>query len=471
MGIELRDYQNKCIEDLKISYSKGRRSPCLVMPTGGGKTICFSKIAQSASSMNKRVLIIVHRLELLYQASEKLTQFGIKHGRISPEFSPAYYELVQIASVDTLIRRLECINTPDLIIVDESHHLLKDNKWGKVIEKFSTAKILGVTATPIRTNGDGLGIEQKGFFDDLILGSSVSELTNLGYLCPAIYYAPPSYINFSNIKIKAGDYDSKGLSAETNLPDVTGNAIKHYKNLSHNLPAIAFCVDRKHSEDVAKEFVEAGIHSESIDGTLSSIERKARIEGLTSGRIKVLTSVNVVSEGTDIPVVTTAILLRKTKSLSLHMQMIGRILRPAPNKINAIIIDHVGNVFEHGFADSEHEWSLQGEKKRNNKSESIKSTTQCLNCYAVYYSIKSRICPSCGHERPIQEKKIKYSDEDLIEITDEIKFQKNKDIRNARSLDDLKNIALKYGYKSGWIEHRKKYLPKNRIPHPAEVAT
>lgn len=467
MTIELREYQINAIEKIKESYRQGKNSPCLMMPTGGGKTICFSKIAESASVNNKRVIIVVHRSELLYQASNKLTQFSIKHGKISPEFTPAYYELIQIASIDTLIRRLDFIQNPDLIIIDEAHHLLKDNKWGKVVKKFPSAKILGVTATPARTNGDGLGIKSKGFFDDLIIGSSVSELTDLGYLCPAEYYAPPIHIDFSRIKIKLGDYDSKGLSAETNKPNITGDAIKHYIKYSSNLPAIAFCVDRKHAKDVANQFNLAGICSEFIDGTLSSSDRKLKIEGLTNGRIKVLTSVNLISEGTDIPVVNTAILLRKTRSLSLHLQMIGRVLRPHPDKNKAIIIDHVGNTFEHGFADSEHIWSLEGKQKKRNDIKG-KPITQCEYCYRVYHSIKSNICPYCKEQRPTREKKISYSDEELIKVTDEFKNQKNIDIKNAKSIDDLKNIALKYGYKPGWVEHRKKYLPKRYIPHPAE---
>ncbi|MBX9838461.1 MAG: DEAD/DEAH box helicase family protein [Silvanigrellaceae bacterium] len=467
MTVILRKYQEEAIEKVKDSFRRKKRAPCLVLPTGGGKTICFCKIAESAVQNGKKVLILVHRAELLYQASEKLTNFGLSHGRISPEFTPAYYQNIQLASVDTLVKRLDHLKEPDLIIIDEAHHVLKDNKWGRVVEKFKNSKLLGVTATPVRTNGDGLDISAKGFFDDLIIASSVKELMDLGFLCQAEYYAPPSHIDFSNIKIRAGDYDSKGLSAETNKPDITGDAIKHYKNLSNNLPAIAFCVDKKHAEEVAKEFCAAGIHSEFIHGSLKSIDRKSRIEGLANGRIKVLTSVNVISEGTDIPVVTTAILLRKTKSLSLHLQMIGRVLRPFEGKKNAIIIDHVGNIIEHGFADTERTWSLKGIKKRNKKEVTLTPTSQCPSCYSIYYTNKNRICPKCGYEKPIQEREISYSSEDLVKVTEEYKKKRNEEIRNATTVEELQAIAKRENYNPRWVEYRKKYL-KKYIPHPAE---
>ncbi len=464
--IKLRDYQKNAINLVRESYRNGFKSPLLVLPTGGGKTICFSEIARSAESNNKKILILVHRAELLYQASNKLSQFGLRHGRISPEFIPSYYENIQLASVDTIIKRLDHINKPDLIIIDEAHHVLKNNKWGKVAEKFNDSKLLGVTATPVRTNGEGLGVNESGFFDDIIIGSSVKELMELEFLCPAIYYAPPSQINFNNIKIKAGDYDLKGLSCETNKPDITGDAINHYLNLSNNKPAIAFCVDKKHAEDVARQFNSAGINSEFIHGSLSSSERKRKIEALANGEIRVLTSVNIISEGTDIPVVTTAILLRKTKSLSMHLQMIGRVLRPFSGKRNAIIIDHVANTIEHGFAESERKWSLKGIKKSKKNIEFSQPISQCNKCYYVYNSyIKS--CPRCGYIRPVIEKTLSYSNEELVKVSEEFKKIKNEEIRNASSEADLINIAKKYGYKMKWVEHRKKYLRKY-IPHPAE---
>lgn len=467
MGVTLRKYQEEAIEKVKDSFRKKNRAPCLVLPTGGGKTICFCKIAESAVQNGKKVLILVHRAELLYQASEKLTNFGLSHGRISPEFTPAYYENIQLASVDTLVKRLDQLKEPDLIIIDEAHHVLKDNKWGKVIAEFKNSKLLGVTATPVRTNGDGLGLNEKGFFDDLIIATSVKELTDLGFLCNVEYYAPPSHIDFSNIKIRGGDYDSKGLSAETNKPDITGDAIKHYKNLAYNLPAIAYCVDKKHAEEVAREFCAAGIQSEFIHGSLSSSERKSKIEGLKSGRIKVLTSVNIICEGTDIPNATVGIILRKTKSKSLHFQMIGRFLRLYEGKLCAIIIDHVGNIIEHGFADSEIIWSLKGIKKRNKKEVTIPATSQCPNCHSISYANKNRICPKCGYEKPIQEREISYSSEDLVKVTEEYKKKRNEEIRNATTVEELQAIAKRENYNPRWVEYRKKYL-KKYIPHPAE---
>ncbi|MES2614092.1 MAG: DEAD/DEAH box helicase [Bdellovibrionota bacterium] len=459
MEIVLRDYQIHAIESVRNSYKKGKTAPLLVMPTGAGKTICFSKIAQSATILNKKVLILVHRSELLNQACAKLTQFGITHGKISPQFKPEYHIPVQVASVDTIIKRLEFIEKPDLIIIDEAHHAIKNNKWGRVIEQFPEAKILGVTATPTRLNGDGLGVHAKGFFDDLIVGTGIQELTNKGYLVPAIYYAPPARIQLEKVKIENGDYSIRELSEQTNLPDITGDAIKHYINISNNLPAIAFCVDRKHAQDVAINFKNAGISSDYIDGSQSFKERQSKIDRLSNGKIKVLTSVNVVSEGTDIPTVTTAIILRKTKSLALHLQMIGRILRPADNKKDAIVIDHVGNVVEHGFANSTHLWSLDTKIKRPSNSEFI---MQCPNCYCAFDFRRERFCPSCGHQFETGKSKMTYSSEDLVLLSEQDLSPKVKEIRSAKTVEDLEVLRQKYGYKPGWVFVMKKYLPQHR---------
>lgn len=461
MEIILRDYQIKAIESVRDSYRRKNMSPLLVMPTGAGKTICFCKIAHSAIGNNKKVLILVHRSELLNQASAKLTQFGIIHGRVSPQFKPEYHIPVQVASVDTIIKRLEHIMKPDLIIIDEAHHVIKGNKWGNVIHAFPEAKLLGVTATPTRLNGDGLGVHAKGFFDDLIVATDVRELTNNGYLVPAIYYAPPALIEIEKIKIERGDYSTRELSEQTNLPKITGDAIKHYINISNNLPAIAFCVDVKHAQDVAKSFNDAGITSGFIDGTQSVKERQSKINGLENGSIKVLTSVNVVSEGTDIPVVTTAIILRKTKSLSLHLQMIGRVLRPAHNKRNAIVIDHVGNVIEHGFANSVHTWSLDSKIKHPSNSEFL---TQCLKCYCYFDLRITRSCPACGYILIIEKNKstLTYSSEDLVVLSEKDIPPKIKEIRAAKTIEELELIRQKYNYKPGWIHVMKKFLPQHR---------
>ena len=471
MEIILRDYQLNAIDSVRNSYIKGKTAPLLVMPTGAGKTICFCKIAQSATNINKRILILVHRSELLNQASEKLTQFGIVHGRVSPQFKPEYHIPVQVASVDTIIKRLEFIEKPDLIILDEAHHLIKGNKWGRVVEQFPEAKLLGVTATPTRLNGAGLGLHAEGFFDDLILGASVENLMNQGFLVNALYYAPPSLLNEKNIKIVRGDYCQQELATATNRGEITGEAIKNYLKLSNNLPAIAFCVDIHHAQCVAKSFTNAGIPSDFIDGTLNPSERKSRIDKLSSGEIKVLTSVNVISEGTDIPVATTAIILRKTKSLGMHLQMIGRILRPAKDKKNALVIDHVGNILSLGFAETLQNWTLNGE----NKVQNISSIAQCSICFRVFNKLMNSYCPECSKNSFIKEEIKKLTGntssqgEYLVQISPkdptfnaQKSTAKEQEIRSAKTIEELRVIARKYGYKPGWVYHMTKYLPQHR---------
>ena len=459
MGLKLREYQQSSIDEIRRRFLQGKQAVLLVLPTGSGKTVVFCKMAQAAIEKQKRILIIVHRIELLNQASEKLISLGVDHGKISPHFMPEYEKHIQVASIDSIIKRLDKISMPDLIIFDECHHVVKGNKFGRLVEKFSNIRILGVTATPIRYGGDGLGVNAKGFFDDLVVGSTVEELTKLKYLVPAKYFAPKSHIEFKKLRIIHGDYDAKELAAKINIPDVTGDAIKHYKKLSDGLLAIVFCVDIQHAMDVAKSFNEAGISSNSIDSSQSYPERTKILESFSKGNIKVICSVNIISEGTDLPNACAAIILRKTMSLSLHLQMIGRVLRPAPNKTHAIIIDHVGNLTEHGFATSEYKWSLDSKPKSDFQGSFL---TQCQSCYSVFDFRKHKICPECFEKVPIEHHEKQYLEENLVEVRPEELSPKIKMIRGAKTIDDLKRIAKENNYKPGWVHLMKKFLPQHR---------
>ena len=457
--IVLRKYQEDAINALREKYLRGKKAVVLVLPTGAGKTIVFSKMTQLALEKGKRILIVVHRAELLNQASDKLTALNVEHGKISPYFLSEYDKLIQVASIDTLIKRLDDIPTPDLIIYDECHHLIKGNKWGKLAEKFTGVRILGVTATPIRYNGDGLGIQANSFFDDIIIGANVEELTKQKFLAPAKYYAPKTHIDFKKLKIKHGDYDAKELAEQLNIPDVTGDVIFHYKKLSNNLPAIVFCVNVQHAKDVSSRFNESGVPANFVDSSQSYFERKKILESFSSGKIKVICSVNIISEGTDLPNAVTAIILRKTLSLSLHLQMIGRVLRVFNGKSHAIIIDHVGNVTQHGFATTEFEWSLDA-KKRGKFDASF--VTQCEVCFHVFDFRRNKFCPECGAKVELESHEKTYSDDKLVEVRPEELSPAIRQIRGAKTVDDLKQIAKEKNYKPGWVHVMKKFLKQHR---------
>lgn len=397
---DLRPYQHRAIDDLRNAYRSGARAPLLVAPTGAGKTVILAAITASATARGRRVLILVHRRELIHQASSKLTAAGVEHGIIAAGVQRAD-ATVQVASVQTLIRRLATIDwEPCLIIIDEAHHAAAGS-WSQIISHWPGALRLGVTATPCRLDGRGLG----DTFDALIEGPSVQMLTSAGYISPARIFAPPIVADLSQLRRRAGDYAIDQAADAMTRPTVTGDAIKHYRKLGGDQQAIAFCCNVNHAVSVRDSFETAGISSALLLG--GTANRDAVVRAFAAGTIRVLVTVDVVSEGFDIPAASVAILLRPTQSLGLYLQQVGRVLRPAQGKDAAIILDHVGNVTRHGFPDDIRQWSLEHGARRASSGPAAPSVRTCPACFAAFRPAPQ--CPICGADcafesrRPMQQ--------------------------------------------------------------------
>jgi len=386
--MQLRPYQEAAVADLRLAYATGHRAPLLVMPTGAGKTQVFTYITAAMAQRGRRVTILVHRRELIAQASRKLDQAGVTHGIIAAG-TPATNAPIQVASVQTLVRRLEETPSPDLIIIDEAHHAAAGS-WGKILDHWPDALRLGVTATPARLDGRGL----RDNFDLIVHGPTVSDLTAAGYLAPSKFYAPPQVADLSTIPTRAGDFASDATAAAMDKPSITGDAIDHYQRICPGAPAIAFCCTTDHAENVAAQFRSAGFSSQAILGTTAIAQRDQQLKDLASGAIQILTSVDVISEGTDVPAVTAAILLRPTASIGLYLQQVGRILRPAAGKTHAIVLDHVGNIHRHGWPDDVRTWSLNSKPRRQRDNVPAPTVRTCPVCFAAFRP--APVCPCCG---------------------------------------------------------------------------
>ncbi len=394
--MQLRDYQTKAISDLRSSFKQGNKSPLLVMPTGSGKTVVFAQISKTLELNKKNVLILVHRKELVDQASNKLEYVDVFHGIISAGYKAKTHN-IQVASVQTLVRRLESINyKPDYLIIDEAHHAAAGT-WQKIINYYKDTFKIGCTATPERLDGKGLG----DYFDDMVLGPDTATLIEQGYLAPYKVYAPPCKVNLDKITTKRGDYSKSELVEEMNKTSIIGDAVEQYKKHADGLPAIAFCVSIKHAENVKNKFLEAGYKAAIVHGEMKTTERDDAIKGLANGSVQVLTSVDVISEGTDVPIVAAAILLRATQSLALYLQQVGRILRPQENK-TAIILDHVNSTRTHGFVDDDREWDLNPITKNTRKGVKAVGVETCKQCFATYKP--QPICPVCGYKAEPKER-------------------------------------------------------------------
>ena len=462
MNIELRDYQIAGVNQIRERFRAGDRNVLFQLPTGGGKTVVFSYITEGASRKGNRVLILVHRQELIRQTSASLNDIGVAHGIIAPGFTPSW-DNVQVASVHTLVRRMDKVHAPQLIISDECHHAGAAS-WQKIFSYYDSAAILGVTATPVRLDGKGLGRSSGGFFDSMVNGPPVAELIRRKFLANPRVYAPPVGADLSNLRKKYGEFVTAETAAAMDKPMITGCAVQHYQRLANGVPAIAFCASVAHAEHVAEQFRAAGYQAASIDGTMHDNDRKARIKALGNGGLHVLTSCDIISEGTDIPIVGAAILLRPTASMGLYLQQVGRSLRMYDGKVDAIILDHVGNVMRHGMPDEDREWSLDGEKqnsKKNKDDDKDLKVKQCDQCYAVH--MPAPRCPVCGHLYEVSAREIETAEGELQELDakrlTEIEMNRKKMFAKREeglcvSLADFQALAEKRGYDPGWAYHR-----------------
>lgn len=453
--LRLRDYQQQDVNAIRDAMARGKRAILYVLPTGGGKTVVFSNIAATVAARNKSTMTLVHRIELLRQTSKALGKNGVDHGLISPKFTPDYRKPVQVASVQTLVRRTHMLKKPDLIIIDEAHHATAGT-WKKILAEYPNAYIIGVTATPCRGDGVGLGVQAGGIFDHLIEGPTTKQLIEKGYLVRPVIYAPVEKLDLRSVHIVAGDYNKAEIADVVDKPKITGNAVAHYRKLCSGAPAVAFCINVAHAEHVAEEFRAAGYRAYSVDGTMDDDTRSRILNGLGNGQVQVVCSCDLISEGTDIPAIQCAILLRPTKSLGLFIQQCGRALRILDGKDKAIILDHVGNTLTHGMPHEEREWSLDGVKKVKGKRDAAVrvNVRQCPNCYAMHAPAPS--CPECGM--------VYSTDVDIEEIYGELteitpaeerllKRKKQIEVGSAQSLEELIAIGRARGYKDGWAKH------------------
>ena len=403
--INLRPYQTQLITDIRLQYQLGRRSVLAVLPTGGGKTVCFSYIAQQASIKGNRVCVLVHRQELLDQASRAMP---MPHGRIAAGKGMDLSHAVQIASVQTLARRLHLLPSDffQLLVVDEAHHT-SAGTWAKVIEHFQAAKLLGVTATPIRSDGRGLGEHYQA----MVEGPTAKQLTDAGFLAAAKVLAPPGF-NSTGLRKRMGDFDPK--EAEQRVGTIMGDCLGHYRKHLPGQTAIAFCCSVAHAEAVAGLFQSAGIAAASIDGSMDGNMRRELLQRLAVGDLKVLTSCALIGEGVDVPSVGGCILLRPTASVALHLQMIGRCLRPQPGK-RAVVLDHVGNTLRLGHHLEPRDWTLDGIRKRDR--EAAPSVKVCPQCFATSASA-AQMCHECGHVfAPQERRELQQVDGELVSYT------------------------------------------------------
>jgi DNA repair protein RadD len=406
--------------------------------------------------MTGRVLFLAHRRELILQTSRKLYELDIDHGILLPGYPARLHEPVQVASIATLHARAVRSNLIEmpaahLVIVDEAHHA-RARTYERILQAYPKAVILGLTATPCRGDGRGLG----NTFEALVECPSVTELIQDGYLVSTRVYAPTTP-DLRGVKVERGDYVESQLAERVNTDKLVGDIIEHWYRLAERRKTVVFATGVQHSLHIRDEFRRADVLAEHIDGTTPVDERDRILNQLSKGQIEVVCNAMVLTEGWDQPSISCLVLARPTKSIGLYRQMVGRVLRPAPGKTDALILDHAGATFMHGFAEDPIAWTLSEDHRAENKTHAARgmgeapgSLTNCPECSAVM--MRGKPCGACGWRPQRKAESFAVTDGQLAQV------QRDRSVRpnewtaqeQVRFHRQLLWIAKEKSYKPGW---------------------
>jgi len=449
----LRQYQDDNMNEARAAFRSGHSAVLYEAPTGSGKGMCIGYMASCAAKLGTHTGIVVHRVELLRQILRALDMFGVPYGVVHPDYQQRN-ELIMVGTVQTMIRRF--IEPRKLLMLDEAHHAVA-RMWGDLMAAHPSAKVFGFTATPCRTNNSGRGLGDV--FTYMVKGPTPRELMDSGFLCPATVYTPPLPGDMSGkgLKSRAGDYSPESLAALMDRSEITGKAIDHYRQYLDGRPSVAFCSTVEHAIHVAGEFRDAGYRSLAVYGAMPKNEREYAMDAFAGGDVDVLTSKDLISEGVDVPGIVGVINLRLTRSLGWHIQSMGRGLRVAPGKAEAIILDHAGNCLRNlHMPDTDHEWTLENGVVQRAKDDAPK-IRQCAMCYFVHVWAVS--CPKCGYVYEVKARKaVKEAAGELVVVSREEAVQMFKDVSRITARGErmrvLNVVARSMGKKgkaaSGW---------------------
>lgn len=418
------------IERTRAAMKKGCRNSIIVSPTGSGKTVLTAHMLKTAASRTMGSAFLVHRRELLKQASTSFSAIGVNHGIVAAGFEESLKNLVQICSVPSLSRRLKRMSPPKLVLWDECHHL-GAKTWASIHEALPDAYHVGLTATPQRTDGKGLG----KWFQEIILGPSVGELIERRFLSPYKLFAPDGTVTDERV--------------------ITGNAIREYSRLIPGKRAVVFAPSIEFSQRLVADFNEAGIRAVHVDGESDKSFRDGTLEDFIEGKIQILSNVALFGEGLDIPAIDAVIDLAPTSSLSAWLQRCGRALRPNKGKEMAYIIDHAGNAMLHGLPDDDRTWTLKGTGLEKKKSDIGPRVKICGQCFAAQENWR-QVCKFCGYKFEIKSRTLTELDGDLMEVDLAIaRNQRRREQGNADTLESLTELGESRGYKNpkGWAYH------------------
>jgi superfamily II DNA or RNA helicase len=459
--IEDRPYQTNVVAEFKRTTAEFKRI-IIVAPTGAGKTVIASTVIMEYVQERRKVLVLAHRREIIGQTVKKLRDLGVWCGVIQAGEREMPMALVQVASVQTLWSRAMCtgpngttrmeLPPATLVVVDECHHATAAT-WSGILDAYPDAIILGLTATPCRGDGRGLG----GIFETMIECPQVAELIELGYLVRSRVYAP-STPDLKGVEVRHGDYVESQLAERMDKQKLVADIVSTWHKYGERRKTVCFATGVGHSIHLRDRFNESGVRAEHIDGGTPKDERDATLARLASGEIDVVCNCMVLTEGWDMPEVGCCILARPTKKMGLFRQMIGRVLRPAPGKTNAIVLDHSGAVFRHGLPEDRVDWFLSPDLSARSldhearKPEVFGGPTllDCSQCGTLRQGGKA--CPNCGFLPVRKPELVRVREGDLALVQN--RKPGKPEIDKQQWYDELAGYARERGHKRGFAFHK-----------------
>lgn len=481
-----RYYQSNLITGVRDAWLAGNRNILAVSPPRSGKTPTSMWLVEPFLQNNMGGVIGVHREELVRQISMTAATFGFQHNIVAPndvksdiirrhvkKFGRSYFSQnakLWIGSVQTFNARSHEIKRfaprVNFWCVDEAHHCLVDNQWGKFIALFPNAYGLGFTATPGRTDRKSLARSEGGVFDAMVKGVTARQLINEGFICDYRIIAPPASIDRTQIKVgSTGDFTQRGLTEARKDSKITGDCVASYLKYAPGTQAVCFAVDIQHATEISASFKAAGVTAESVSSKTAKSSRKAIMDKFERGVFKVLVNVDLFGEGLDVSGIETVIMARPTQSYVLYVQQFFRALTRGDGKSLGTIIDHAGNVGyfgkTHGLPDSYNGWELEtnGGKRRGSvaRDEDFIPVTTCTSCFNVYEAVKKE-CPFCGHVHEVSDRKsIEHVAGDLVEldadVLAEMRGEADRIVGSVQIPGNLSGLAVK-GLEKNWRERK-----------------
>lgn len=446
---DLREYQVELKEEIRDNFIKGFRKVILCSPTGSGKTVTFADIARSSILNGARVMIAVDRSELLDQAKSKLISYGLNPSIISSGKEVKQGQKCYVATVQTLVRRV--FPDIDLLIIDEAHKQIFDKLL--LSDNYKNTFTIGATATPKRS---GKMRQLSSIYDKIVQTVDINNLIQKEFLCPAITYG--SKEDNSKLSISRGEYDIKEMYNMFNKRTRYAGVVDKYRKFTNNTKAIVFNVNVEHSKKTCKSFNDSGISAVHLDGSMSKSRRESVLDGFKKGLFNVICNVEILTTGYDEPSIETVIINRATKSLPLWLQMCGRGSRTFKNKEHFNIIDMGGNVFEHGFWESERKYSLT-HKKRD--SLGVAPVKECpitktdengrTGCGCIV-PVMAKLCNYCDYKFPPPKKEpLKEVEFVRLENYDLLPKELVGRAWGSMSFEELETVKRVKNYKHGWM--------------------